>query len=551
MGSAITYPMLLQKLVVLKRPDHGGKMQNRWSERALWVAVLVSVAATCARAQETVSMETGKLQGSSEAGVSSFKGIPYAAPPVGDLRWEPPQPPAAWSGIRLATDFGHDCMQMPTRSEAAPRRTIASEDCLYLNIWLPEHRSGKLPVMVWIHGGGWVQGGTSPNIYDGAAFARQGIVFVSLNYRLGRFGFFAFPELTKESKSGQLGNYGYFDQLAALKWVQRNIAAFGGDPQQVTIAGESAGGGSVHAMMTSPLTAGLFSRAIVQSGGGRSLLSTTTLREGRNGMPSAEQIGVAFAASKGIKGDGPEALKQLRALPADAVVDGLSMATLFTAGSTYSGPIIDGTLTVNEPQFLYAAGKYQHVPLIVGANSVDMGMSRATTVQQVFAHFGAKEKDAEAAYDASASKDVHALGVVVASDAMMAEPARFVVQTLSAQHVPVWEFRFSYVAESMRSQWAGAPHATDVPFVFDTARAHYGAPLTEADEKVAQEINTYWANFIKTGNPNGAGLPDWPAYQSSSDMLMDFTSDGPVSKPDPWKKRLDLTEELASQQAGR
>src|SRR5216683_5875403 len=298
------------------------------------VCVLIAFCAARLHSQEVVSIGTGQLQGSSEVGITSFKGIPYATPPVGDLRWEPPQPAARWSGVRPAKDFGHDCMQVSTRSVAAPRRTVASEDCLYLNVWVPEHRTGKLPVMVWIHGGGWVVGGTSPDIYDGAAFASKGIVFVSLNYRPGRFGFFGFPELTRESKTGQLGNYGYFDQLAALKWVQRNIAAFGGDPHQVTIAGESAGGGSVHAMMTSPLTSGLFSRSIVQSGGGRSLVSTTALREGRNGQPSAEQAGVAFARSKGITGDGVEALKQLRALPPDAIVDGLNMASMFTKRST-------------------------------------------------------------------------------------------------------------------------------------------------------------------------------------------------------------------------
>jgi para-nitrobenzyl esterase len=372
-------------------------MQMRKTVRH-WTAVLCVLAATAVgvHAQDVVSVENGKLKGASEGAITVFKGVPYAAPPVGDLRWEPPQPAASWSGVRPATDFGHDCMQMPTRSAAAPRRTVASEDCLYLNVWVPEHRSGKLPIMVWIHGGGFVQGGTSPDIYDGAAFGRHGIVFVSINYRLGRFGFFAFPELTRESETGQVGNYGYFDQLAALKWVKRNIAAFGGDPHQVTIAGESAGGGSVHALMTSPLTTGLFRASIVQSGGGRSLLSATGLHEGRNGQPSAEQIGVAFARSNGITGDGAEALKQLRALPPEAIVNGLSMATMFTARSTYSGPMIDGTIVVNEPQTLYQAGKFQHVPMIVGANSADMGMSRATTIQELFAPFGAKEKDAEA-----------------------------------------------------------------------------------------------------------------------------------------------------------
>jgi para-nitrobenzyl esterase len=221
---------------------------------------------------------------------------------------------------------------------------------------------------------------------------------------------------------------------------------------------------------------------------------------------------------------------------------------MFTARATYSGPMIDGMIVIDEPQTLYRAGKYQHVPMIVGANSADMGMSRATTTQELFAPFGTQQKAAEEAYNASTSKDIRALATTVASDAMMVEPARFVAQTLSSQGVPAWEFRFSYVAESMRKEFAGAPHATDVPFVFDTAKAHYGAPLTDADEKVAREMNTYWANFVKNGNPNGAGLPDWPAFHSANDIIMDFTDGGPVAKPDPWKKRLDLTEELASKQ---
>jgi para-nitrobenzyl esterase len=320
---------------------------------------------------------------------------------------------------------------------------------------------------------------------------------------------------------------------------------------KVTIAGESAGGGAVHALVTSPLTTGLFRAAIVQSGGGRTGLGSPGLRQGRNGQPSAEEVGVAFAKSKGITGDGPEALKQLRALPSDSIVDGLSMVTMFMARTTFSGPMIDGTLVVDEPQVLYLSGKYHHVPMMVGANSADMGMSRATTVQEIFAPFGANQKAAEEAYDASTTKDIRALATTVASDAMMAEPARFVAQTLSSQGVPAWEFRFSYVAESMRKELTGAPHATDVPFVFDTAKVHYGAPLTEADEKVAQEMNTYWANFIKTGNPSGAALPDWPAYHSTSDMPMDVTENGPVAKADPWKKRLDLTEELTSKRASQ
>ena len=214
-----------------------------------------------------VKVESGMLRGVSDVGVVSYKGVPYAAPPTGNLRWKAPQPAAHWSGVRTANQFGHDCMQLPFPSDAAPLGTKPDEDCLVMNVWAPAARtSSKLPVMVWIYGGGYVNGGSSPAVYDGSQFAKQGVVFVSFNYRLGRFGFFAHPALTAEAGSAPLGNYAFLDQIAALKWVQNNIAAFGGDPNKVTLFGESAGGGSVLTMMTSPLSRGLFQQAIIESG---------------------------------------------------------------------------------------------------------------------------------------------------------------------------------------------------------------------------------------------------------------------------------------------
>ena len=506
----------------------------------------VFVLTTCTLAQEVVRIDTGKIRGSVENGVLSFKGIPYAAPPVGDLRWRPPQPAAKWTGVRAATDYGHDCMQLPFPSDAAPLGTKPSEDCLVLNVWEPEHHRGKLPVMVWIYGGGWVNGGSSPAVYDGSQFARRGLVFVSFNYRLGRFGFFAHPALTSESKDGLLGNYGYMDQIAALKWVQRNIAAFGGDAHDVTVFGESAGGFAVHMLMTSPMAKGLFERAMVESGGGRNMMNSTGLHEGMNGRPSAEEIGVAFAKKNGISGDGPEALKKLRALPAEAIVDGLNMASMGPAASTYSGPMIDGKVVTGQIEDLYEAGKYQHVPFVIGTNSMDIGFSRAHTVDELFAPFGANAEAAQKAYDATAAKNFMLLGMQVAADQFMIEPARFVAQTLSSQGDPVWEYRFAYVASSMQSKWPGAPHATEIPFVFDTVKAKYGAELTPQDEAIARATNEYWANFAKTGNPNGPGLPNWPQYNSKTDELLMIQSSGPVGEPDPWKTRLDLTEKRVS-----
>jgi para-nitrobenzyl esterase len=495
-------------------------------------------------AQETVTIESGKLKGAAADGVVSFKGIPFAAPPVGDLRWRPPQPVVKWSGVRDASAYGHDCMQLPFPSDAAPLGTTPAEDCLVLNVWVPEHHAGNLPVLVWIYGGGFVNGGSSPAVYDGSQFAKRGLVFVSFNYRVGRFGFFAHPALTKESKDGLLGNYGYMDQIAAMKWVQRNISAFGGDPHQVTVFGESAGGGAVHMLMTSPLSHGLFQRAVVESGGGRTLLPSTGLHEGIGDRPSAEEIGTAFAKKNGISGDDAEALKKLRELPAETVVDGLNMASMGPAASTYPGPMIDGKIVTDPVEALYKEGKYQHVPMIVGANSMDIGFSWAHTEDELFAPFGANAEAAKVAYDAANSKNLMALGMKVAADQFMIEPARFVAQTLSSQGGSVWEYRFAYVAGSMRSQWPGAPHATEIPFVFDTVKAKYGAQLTDEDESIARQTNEYWANFAKTGNPNGGTLPNWPRYTISDDLLV-IQSGGPKAEPDPWKTRLDLAQKLA------
>src|SRR4051794_34222839 len=284
-------------------------------------------------AVDQVKIDTGQLKGLIDGKVVSFKGIPFAAPPVKENRWRPPQPIHAWTGVHDAREYGSDCMQLPFPGDAAPLGVTPREDCLYVNVWAPVERSGgKLPVMVWIYGGGFVNGGSSPAVYSGQRFAENGVVLVSFNYRLGRFGFFAHPALTKETPSGPLGNYGYMDQIAALQWVKRNVAAFGGDPGNVTIFGESAGGGSVLAMMTSPLARGLFHKAIIESGGGRSGLMAARYVDHAvpGGAPSGESVGVAFGKSAGIEGEDAAALARLRSLPADRVVNGLNMATMMT-----------------------------------------------------------------------------------------------------------------------------------------------------------------------------------------------------------------------------
>ena len=536
---------------------------------ALWVVLSLAPGLELWAAQpaaaQIVTVESGQLRGTVQEAVLSFKGIPFAAPAVGNLRWRPPQPAAKWRGVRNADQYGADCMQLPFPSDAAPLGTPPAEDCLYLNVWRPAAQSASpLPVMVWIYGGGWVNGGSSPAVYDGSGFARQGVVLVSFNYRLGRFGYFAHPALTREGQAGLLGNYGDMDQIAALEWVQRNIRSFGGDPHNVTVFGESAGGFSVHTLLTSPLAVGLFQKAIIESGGGRPLFGGAPhLHEAAHGKVSAEDAGLAFAAKKGIVGTDAAALRKLRALAADSVVDGLNMANMMEADATYSGPMIDGKLRLQDPDAAYRAGKPLRIPVMVGATDRDIGFgNEGKTKDELFASFGANADAARKAYDPAGNLTATDLIGTIDRDRMMIEPARFVARIFSRDRSaaegiprsaggatwdagqPVWEFRFSYVAESMRSQWPGAPHASEIPFVFDTVRARYADQLTAADQSVAQKIHAYWVQFAKTGDPNAAALPGWPKFSAGTDTLMNFTAGGAVAEPDRWKARMDVTEAL-------
>ena len=436
-----------------------------------------------------VKIDSGQIRGTSDDGVLSWKGVPFAAAPVGALRWRAPQPVAAWRTVRDATRYAHDCMQVPFPSDAAPLGTQPAEDCLYANVWKPAASTGKLPVLVWIYGGGFVNGGASPPTYAGANLAKQGIVFVSFNYRVGRFGTFAHPALTRSNPDrDRLGNYGFMDQIAALEWVKRNIAAFGGDPAKVTIIGESAGGMSVHTLVTSPKAQELFDKAIIMSGGAGQSAPDATLA-------SAEQIGLNFAKAHGIAADDPQALSKLRALDADTVTDGLNMTQLFQPApgpKTFTGPIVDGTVAV-DPGKAYASGAFAHVPMMIGATSLDMG----------------------------------------GKTGFMIGGARRAAITISEKGVPVYAYRFSYVADSVKRP--GADHATDIPFFLDNAAIKYGGASTPRDVAMGRTISSYVVNFTKTGNPNGAGLPVWQPYRHETDALMDFAPDGTAQpKKDPW-----------------
>jgi len=504
-----------------------------------------------------IAVTGGQIRGVDAGDVMIWKGIPFAAPPVGELRWRPPQPVLSWQGTLDADAFKPDCAQEPFAEDMAPLRTVSDEDCLYLNLWKPAPASARpLPVLVWIYGGGFVNGGTSPAVYDGSAFAKNGIILVSFNYRLGRFGFFAHPALTGEARERgeMLGNYGYLDQIAVLKWIQGNIHAFGGDPDNVTIFGESAGATAVMHLLVSPVAAGLFHRASLLSGGGRGPAMTVRPlnAQASDGRPSAEAIGAAFAQQHGIEGEGHEALTQLRALSAHHLISGLNLATLERFDDTYIGdpimggvPVLDGTIVHPDPQRALESGEWAKVPVLAGSTDADYGISFAQNKDEVFAPFAAKAQQARQIYDPDDTTPLDVLRWQVAMDQLMSEPPRFVSKQVSAQGMPAYFYRFSYVAQSMRDEWAaGAPHASELPYVFNTVKARYGDDLTDADRRTAETANHYWANFAKTGNPNADGLPQWPRYDRAQDIVLDFTLDGPSAHQDLWKARLDVIETL-------
>lgn len=504
----------------------------------------------------TIAMTAdGAVQGSVSDDVVAFKGIPFAAPPVGSLRWRPPQPVSAWSGVRQATSFVHDCMQ--TSGPNSSLTVTPSEDCLYLNVWRPQNSNGKkLPVMVWIYGGAYVVGGTSMPAYDGTQFAKEGVIIVTVNYRLGRFGFFAHPALTAAAaQSGEtLANYGYMDQIAALKWVQRNIPNFGGDPTNVTIFGESAGGESIHNLLTSPLASGLFAKAINESGNGRvnQYYGRTLTRNAKTVGASAEEQGASFASGLGINGSDASSLDALRALSADQVLDGLDASTLNTPHNlaTFSGSaIIDGKIVIDEPENQYKAGHFAKVPLMIGVNNADLGFSSRgiTTKEQAYAIFGSQNLSAAAAaFDPSGTASVASIESQISRVITMDEPARFVARAFTSNGAPAYLYRFSYVAQSIRDKVAGATHGAEIPYVFNTLSSSYGTTLTSQDEQVARNMIAYWTAFAKTGNPSDAGLTAWPVYTTGLDNQLEFTSAGTlqVDQPNPLKAQIDLVEPL-------
>ena len=412
--------------------------------------------------------------------------------------------------------------------------------------------------MVWIHGGGFTGGsGASPNT-SGVEFAKQGVVLVSVNYRLGRFGFFAFPALSKERPDETKGNYAYMDQIAALQWVRRNIAAFGGDPNNVTIFGFSAGGVSVHSMLASPQARGLFHKAIAESGGSRdSVLTARPMRADGvdpNYPVSAETIGITFAKSMGIEGTDQAALASLRALSADQVLRGAPAQPGANAPSPETTPILDGKLITETAESAYKARRQPRVPLMAGSNSADTAGNRirARTKDELFARYGQWSAQARAAYDPDGSTEFATLVSQANDDFGQAEPARFAANAFAANGSPVYRYRFSYVQSAMRERMrTGAPHGGEIAYVFGTLTPGPGGTLTPEDQAVSRMAQRYWVNFARTGDPNGAGLPTWPRHDPSKDLIFDFRPDGSAGAgPDARKARLDVTE-LATESGKR
>ncbi len=454
-----------------------------------------------------VTIDSGVIVGIAMAEGAVFKGVPFAAPPTGALRWAPPAPVAPWTVERTVSDFGANCPQK-LAPNGAPNSGGAvgpiSEDCLYLNVWTPTH-AVKAPVMVWLHGGGNTTGAGSLGAYEGAAFAHDGVILVTLNYRLGAFGFFAHPALTKAAKANEpLVNYGLMDQVAALSWVKRNIAAFGGDPGNVTLFGESAGGEDTLLLMTAPAAQGLFSKAIVQSGGGWAPLATLAKREAQD-----------EALARGVGASANATVEDLRAIP---------MANLVELNSFRGGPAIDGRLILEGTPQAFAYGHYAHIPLIIGSNDWEASLMQLLKVPPAAA-LAAAPPALKSAYADIADDGARAAALF--TDGFMGAPARWIGAKTSKSRS--FLYQFAYVPESRRGAVPGAGHASEIPFVFASwntlGAVGGGIRPTPADLAITARIHGCWVSFAKTGAPSDPYGIKWPAYTPTKDTLMLFDTD--------------------------
>jgi para-nitrobenzyl esterase len=483
----------------------------------------------------TIAIEGGKISGlalGENKDVLAFKGIPYAEPPVGPLRWKPPQPVEAWEGVRQCTEYGPACLQ-PDLPGWPLKHEKRSEDCLYLNVWTAAKSAGeKRAVMMWIHGGGNIIGAAhlgTPTGNDGEALARQGVVVVSINYRLGAFGYFAHPLLSKESQHNVSGNYGLLDQIAALKWIQNNIKAFGGAPGNVTIFGESAGGFNVSYLIASPLAKGLFHRAITESGSAFAVFANRHLREGWYGMEPMEKQGERITKDLGCS-EAADPLAALRALSAEKLLEG-SRAVMMPPGNLFT-PVVDGWVLPDDVMTIFEQGKQNIVPLVAGTNadegtifvqkspfdSVDryrgfLKASCGTFADEVFAMYPAKEP----------SEILKAFRDVVADSRYIA-PTRGLVRAMDKAGSKAYLYHFTMMGLGPMAVF-GAFHTGEIVYVFndiERVKNTFKVPFEGKHQALANTMSAYWVQFAKTGNPNKEGFPEWPAYDSTKDQHIEF-----------------------------
>jgi para-nitrobenzyl esterase len=463
-----------------------------------------------------VKTRQGELRGTVADGVAVYKGLPFAAPPVGDLRWRAPRPAAKWSGVRTATAFSSTCAQ--------------AEDCLYLNLYVPADAkaNSKLPVMVWIHGGAFVFG--SGSAYDGTHFAQQGVIVVTVNYRLGRAGWFAHPALTAEDSKGKsiLGNYGLMDQIAALEWVRDNIKAFGGDTKNVTIFGESAGAISVNYLMLAKQAQGLYVRALAESGFGRIDAKP---------ISAVAESNVAWAEKAGVKGTDAAAAKALRAIPWSEMV----AANPSIGASNQILPMNDGKLITETVAIGFQKGDEARVPYLLGGNSDEASLTRrGFNAPQTLAAIQYNRLALLAAYDPDNSGDADRIMARVITDRTISEPDRDLARLHTQHGSATYVYHFSYTAAAQRSTLIGLPHGGEITYVFNTPR---GSGFDAEGKAISLAANKYWAQFGKNGDPDSAGGVQWPKFDLQNEALLEFPASGvPVAQMHFHKARLDWTE---------
>lgn len=482
---------------------------------ASWACACTAIAAAEAR----VTTRYGELLGLEQNGVAAFKGIPFAEPPVGDLRWRAPRPPKPWQGVRRADQPGPVCMQTQRPGAEQPM----SEDCLYLNVWKPAKPGARrLPVMVFLHAGGFTVGsGTQPAL-DGTSLAKRGVVVVTTNYRLGNLGFFAHPALAKEDPEALLGNYGLLDQIAALQWVRDNITAFGGDPKNVTLFGESAGGKSVNLLMVAPQARGLFHKAIVQSG----VLAgpTKTLRDAQY---TDERVANAWSA------EATDAAA-MRKLPAETVLTR-------PPGTGNAGPIVDGKLIPEDVPAAFAAGRVARVPYIVGTNSYEAGFF-PNSMKGLSELLAADWSRVEAVYDGYGTREPAAITGQLATDLLFTAPTRTVARSAARNGLPTYVYFYSYLRPTQRGSLPGALHGDEIYPVFGTMNV-VEKQLDSSTQRVTDDMQSRWVQFAKTGKPSMAGAP-WPAFKPGAESVLEFTMDGVTIHKSFARERLDLADSI-------